>query len=1023
MKKTPILHFLLWGLVLCLGLVAGPALAQSATGSITGRIIDAQGEGLPGVTILVQGTTKGAATDVSGSFTISDVPAGTYTVTASSVGMSTARQEVTVTAGGAATVNVTLKEDATQLSEVVVVGYGTTRRQDVTGSVATVDSRDFIKGQVVNPANLVSGKIAGVSITPPSGAPGSSAPIRIRGGSSLNASNDPLLVIDGVPVDNHSLAGSPDVLSTLNPNDIETFTVLKDASATAIYGSRASNGVIIITTKKGLRGEKLKLNFSTLFSAAKNYRKVDVLSADEYRAFMLDSVVSESRPQYSLATATQRKWVRQYPNQSTDWQDEIYRTAYTSDNNLSLTGSIAEKLPFRASVGYLNQQGTLRGGNLKRNTASLGITPMLLDDHLRIDLNVKGIWSDHVFVEEGAIGSAVTFDPTKPVRSNDPVYAPFGGYWQWTTAAGALTSLAPRNPLGLLEQNRNRSTVKRSIGNAQFEYKLHFLPELKATLNLGYDIARGNGTQIIPREAASNINGLQNEYAEKKDNKLLDAYLNYSKDVLAGLRLDLTAGYSYQDFRYRNPQLRGARNFGDTLANAQNQFQPAQDAGYDLLSWFGRANLAFKDRYLLTGTLRNDRSTRFGPKNRSGWFPAAAFAWRVKGEDFLASSTAISDLKLRVGYGETGQQDVNDNYYPYLARYRFGTPTVQYPVGSQGYVTTLRPNGYNENLKWETTATYNAGLDYGFMDNRVFGAVDVYVRKTTDLLAFVNVPAGSNLTNQLYVNIGAMENRGIEASVNVVPVRNDNMTWTLNLNATYNKQKVTKLIAGEDADFRGFPTGGIGGGTANNIQLFSVGYPAKVFYVYEQKYKNGRPEVDASGNPVFVDRDTTGQHGATVIDQRDQYQAKQSQPKVFMGFSSNLQWKNFGLAFTMRSQFGGYIYRNVASNSSFYQRIKQSGWIQNTTPDILQTGFSTDKSLFSDYYLQKSDFLRMDNITLSYNFGSLIKEGTNLGVSLAVQNAFLITDYEGVDPEVFGGIDNNFYPRPRIFTIGLNASF
>ncbi len=1043
MRKTLTSWSLLLGVLAWL-IAALPALAQTGGGTITGRVLDPKGEPVIGATVLVQGTTKGAATDVDGNFTIREVPAGTYTVAVSSVGMNTFRQQVSVTDGSSATVAASMTDNAAQLAEAVVVGYGTARRQDVTGSVATVSTKEFMQGQVTNPANLVVGKIAGVSITPPSGAPGAGSPIRIRGGSSLSGSNDPLIVIDGVAVDNRGLEGAPDVLSTINPNDIETFTILKDASATAIYGSRASNGVILITTKKGLQGEKLRLNFNTQFSVAQNYRKVDVLSASDFRNLLKDSVASTGLPSYRVFGPGSQRILRQFPNQSTDWQDEIFTNAYTSDNNLSLTGSIAEKTPFRASVGFLNQQGTLRGGNVRRNSVSIGVTPSLFDGALRIDANLKGTWNDNLEANDGAIGAAIGFDPTKPVRSDLPQYAPYGGYFEWLETTGRLNTNATRNPVSLLEQRRNRSTTKRALGNVQFDYRLPFLPDLKAVVNLGYDFARGNRTVTIPVTAASDFNteGLMSESAERKDNKQLDAYLNYVKSFESfGGRLDFTAGYSYQDFRYRRPSVQTNRKLNGDFINPLFTSSIASDEGLTLLSWFGRANFNVKDRYLLTATVRNDRTSRFGPDNRSGYFPAVGFAWRVKGEEFLASTNSVSDLKLRLGYGQTGQQDVG-GFYPYLARYRFSEPTAYYQIGvdSDGkpiYVQTARPNGYNSNLQWETTTTYNAGIDYGFANNRVYGSIDVYERNSTDLLSNVDFPVGSNLTDRLDANIGELQNRGIEASINVVPVKTETIQWTLNLNATHNQQEITKLINGDKAGFRGFATGDISGGIGNRVQINAVGHPAGVFFLYQQEYdENGKPRVDATGNPVFVDVDTVGQRGRRVINEADRMPGKQWQPKVFMGFSSNLQYKQIGLAFTMRSQMGGYNYRNVASNSGFYQRVTQNASLNNVSSEISKSGFGTESSLLSDYFLQKSDFIRLDNVTLSYDFGQIFgakgsdatgtatsSRGVNLRASLAVQNVFLITDYDGLDPEVFGGIDRNFYPRPRVFTLGINASF
>jgi TonB-dependent starch-binding outer membrane protein SusC len=1029
MRKTLTSWSLLLGVLAWL-IAALPALAQTGGGTISGRVLDPKGEPVIGATVLVQGTNKGAATDVDGNFTIREVPVGTYTVVVSSVGMNTFRQQVDVTAGGSATVTAAMTDNAAQLAEAVVVGYGTARRQDVTGSVATIDSRQFVQGQVTNSANLIVGKIAGVVVTAPTGAPGAGSPIRIRGGSSLNASNDPLIVIDGVAVDNKSIDGAPDALSTINPNDIETFTILKDASATAIYGSRASNGVILITTKKGLRGEKLRLNFNSQFSVSRPNNKVPVLSGDEFRALINQSDVSPTRPQASLATPEQKALLG---TANTDWQDEIYRTAYTSDNNLSLMGSIAEKIPFRASVGYLNQQGTLRGGNLKRTTVSLGVTPMLLDDHLKIDVNAKGIINENLFANEGAIGTAVDYDPTQPVRSDDPRFAAFGGYFQWTvpnatTGRTDLVGLSPKNPVALLEQRRDRSTVYRGIGNVQLDYKLHFLPDLHANLNLGYDIVRSAGTTFIPADAGSDYNnatpslsGSFNEYQQKKDNKLLDFFLSYGKNLgETGIRLDLTAGYSYQDFRYRTPSLPTTRAANGELKTPTNPITLASDQGYTLLSYFGRANLNFKDRYLLTGTLRNDQSSRFSKDNRSGYFPAVGFAWRVKGENFLATSTAVSDLKLRLGYGQTGQQDIVDQYYPAQPSYRLGDNTAQYQLGDQFY-NTARAGGYNPLLKWETTTTYNAGLDYGFIDNRLYGTIDAYLRKTEDLISFVDFPAGSNLTNRLNANIGELENKGVEFGITGLPLRNDNMTWSISANATYNKQEITKLIVPRDV--AGFTTGNIDGATGTQGQINAIGYQSSAFYVYNQLYSNGKPLLNAAGEPLFL---TKAGDTSAVPTPDDRIIYKQWQPKVALGLSSNFSYKKASIAFSMRANLGNYLYNNVASRRSNYKQfLGNQTYLANGVDAINETNFTSNakEALLSSYYVQEASFLRMDNVTFGYDLGSLIKEGTNLRLSVAVQNVFVITKYEGLDPEVFGGLDKQTYPRSRTFTLGVNASF
>ncbi|WP_400191370.1 SusC/RagA family TonB-linked outer membrane protein [Hymenobacter sp. B81] len=1002
---TPKLWFLLFLLVCC------SLSAAAQTGAISGRLLDDKNLPLPGVTVLVEGTQLGTSTNSEGGFLIQNVPAGPQTVVASFVGYTTKRLPVTVTAGQTATIaDATLAENTTLLSEAVVVGYGTQRRQDVTGSVATVTEREFVQGQISTPEQLINGKVAGVQITSNGGAPGSGSAIRIRGGASLNASNDPLIVIDGVPVDNTELAGSPNALSLINPNDIETMTVLKDASATAIYGSRGSNGVILITTKKGLAGEKIRVNFNTQFSVAKNTRKIDVLSADEFRRLINDeSIVDATGNPYS--TPVTRSFLG---TANTDWQDVIYRTAYTTDNNLSVTGN-AGPLPYRVSVGYLNQNGVLKTNNLERKSVSIGITPVLLDGHLRVDANVKGSIIDNRFADAGVITNAIFFNPTLPVFNDSARYAPYGGYQQYLTTANAPQGLAPSNPLARLEQRRDLSTVKRSIGNLQLDYKLHFLPDLRANLNLGYDISRSKGSTFVPATEFSEYNnrGVNNRYSQDRDNKLLEFYLNYGKDLPNELgRLEVLGGYSYQDFiRYRpfefnynaNRELVNPAQVRDNDSKSQNT----------LVSFYSRVNYNLKDRYLFTGTLRADGSSRFA-NNKWGYFPAAALAWRVKGENFLVDNTTFSELKFRVGYGITGQQDVGDDY-PALARYSQGSGTVQYQLGDQ-YYTTLRPASFDPNIKWEETTTYNAGLDYGFFDGRLLGTVDVYLRKTEDLLNRIETAAGSNLSNRVLTNIGSLENRGVELGLTGIVAQGEKFNWTLNANATFNRNKLTRLNLVDNPSSPGVEVGGVAGGTGTNIQINSIGFPINSFYVYEQVYENGRP-VDNK----FVDRNGDG-----TITPADRYRYKSPNPQAVLGLGSNLTYGKASLAFTLRSYLGNYVYDNVNSNAANFASIYPAQpFVRNSTRDILETRFTGAGTGFrqSDYYLKDASFVRMDNLTVGYDLGSLIKESTNLRVSVAVQNVFVLTKYEGIDPEIFNGIDNNFYPRPRTVTFGLNVGF
>ncbi|WP_223649088.1 SusC/RagA family TonB-linked outer membrane protein [Hymenobacter psoromatis] len=1022
LAKLRFLLLLTFGLTASLG-----AWAQAGAGSISGRVTDTKNEGLPGVTVLVEGTSVGGSTNADGTYTIGGVPAGPHTLVISFIGYATARVPVTVAAGKTTTLAPqALGENATALGEAVVVGYGTARKQDVTGAVTTVTDKDFVQGQITNPEQLVQGKVAGVQITTDGGAPGAATQIRIRGGSSLNANNDPLIVIDGVPVDNSQgstatsggVAGASNPLSLINPNDIATFTVLKDASATAIYGSRASNGVILITTKKGLAGDAISVNVNSQTTVSKRYNSLPVLSADEFRATV-----------QQVAPAK----VNLLGNANTNWQDQIFRTAMTYDNNVSLSGSIGRNLPFRVSYGNLNQQGILITNKLVRNTGSLSLTPVLLDNHLRVTLNVKGSVTDNNFANTGAIGSAAIFDPTQPVYSGNSAY---GGYYEYvqdpTNPASAPQQLAVKNPVASLQLTRDRSTVLRSIGNVQLDYKLHFLPDLHANLNLGYDITHSNGANNqsinladdyynVPYDPTNLVNrgGSYTLYQQDRHNKLLEFYLNYSKQF-GDHRIEVLGGYSYQDFLTTSPNyasyLGQDGNYSPTGLAQQVIRAPANvnpfRTQYTIVSFYGRLNYNFKDRYLVTGTLRSDQTSRF--PGQKPLFPAASVAWRVKGEDFLKDNTTVSELKLRVGYGRTGQQDVYGiaGDYPTIQRYALNNLQAQYLLGGIPY-DPYSPQGFNNQLKWETTATYNAGLDVGFLDGRLTASVDAYYRKTTDLLNGIYLPSLTNFTNFYVFNVGSLENRGVELNINLNPVRTTNFRWDINLNATYNKNKILSL-GPQQPGFVGVENNGIGGGTGTNIGIFSVGQPSSAFYVYKQVYDtNGKPL-----NDVYADLNGDGK-----IDANDRYVYKQSAPPVLLGFSSNMTYKQLSLAFTLRANLGNYVYNNIQSQYGNYQGINANGsYLLNVTQDANYTQFpnTTQNRYSSDYYIQNASFLRMQNATLGYNVGKVFSNKGNLTLSFAVQNVFLVTKYTGLDPEIPSGIDNNTYPRPRTFTFGLN---
>ncbi|MCK4406048.1 MAG: SusC/RagA family TonB-linked outer membrane protein, partial [Bacteroidales bacterium] len=875
---------------LFLGYMTG--LAQS--GEVTGTVTDAaDGQTLPGVTILIRGTTIGTTTNVEGKYTIIVEPDATLVF--SYVGYET--QEIVVQPN--TTVNVALNVALTELEEFVVIGYGIQKKEDATGSITAIDAKAFNTGAITSPTELITGKIAGVQITNGGGAPGSETTIRIRGGSSLSASNDPLFVIDGFPVDNEGISGMRNPLNTINPNDIETFTVLKDASATAIYGSRASNGVIIITTKKGVKGKEGKpfnLSYNGNFSLSTPTKKIDVLSAGEFRALEHKHYPGQ---------------VNMMGDASTDWQNEIFRSAFGMDHYLSLSGAY-KTLPYRFSAGYSNQDGILKTDNLKRTTLSAALNPTLFNNHLQINFNVKGMFIKNKFADRGAIGAAMQYDPTKPITSdslytgfylddnNDtiPFQTNYGGYNVWTQDNGRPVAMGSSNPVAMLNMRDNKSDVNRVIGNIQLDYKFHFLPELRANLNLGYDRSKSEGSIIVPEYAPWVFDpvhggGTYNTYEQEKKNELLDLYLNYVKYVdNIQSRFDVMAGYSWQHFWRKDYLING--NYSRTW-NLDTIDNPTE---YYILSFFGRFNYSFKDRYLLTFTLRNDGTSRFSPDNRWGLFPSVALAWKILDEPWMQNTNILSHLKLRLGYGVTGQQNIGQGNYPYLPIYTYSQINAQYQFDTT-FITTLRPEGYDANIKWEETTTYNIGLDYGFADDRFYGSLDFYYRKTKDLLNVIPVPAGTNLTNYILTNIGDMENKGVEFSITTRPIVKENLLWEVGFNATYNKNEITKLTATDDPDYLGVATGGISGGVGNTVQMHSVGYSASSYFVYEQVY-------DANGNPIegmYVDRNGDGE-----ITDDDRYHYKDPAADFYFGISSYLQYKNWNFSFAGRANFGNYVY-------------------------------------------------------------------------------------------------------------------
>lgn len=976
-----------------------PAHAQELT--VSGTVTELEtGDPLPGVNITVKGTTdRGTTTNLEGQYSLrvnsEDVLVFSY------IGFVT--REISV--DGRETIDVQMTTDVQALSELVVIGYGTQERGDNTGSVQVVSSRDFNQGAITSPEELFQGRAAGVNVTSNSGAPGAGATIRIRGGSSLSASNDPLFVVDGVPLDEGGISGMRNPLNSINPNDIESITVLKDASATAIYGSRASNGVIIITTKRGQADQALQVSYTGRFSYQTNNDRIDVLNAGQFTEFVEQGVADDRLSANALNSLG---------NSSTDWQDEIFRNAFTQDHNISVAGSF-RSLPYRVSLGFSGNQGVLQTSYNDRLTGSVALNPSFLDDQLNLDINFKGMRVDNRFATTGAIGAAISFDPTQPVYSGDDNQ--FGGYFAWLDNSGQPISISPANPVALIDQRRDISTVYRSIGNVKVDYSPSFFSDITATLNLGYDYSDvGDGLVTVSDEAAyaydaSGLSGVRTDYDQKKENELLDLYLNYNSELPAiKSQLDLTAGYSWEHHFEKGSNY--STNFDRTQA-VRVDTDTDYATEYYIASFFGRANYSLMNKYLLTGTLRYDGTSRFSKDNRWGLFPSFAFAWKMHEENFLSGFDKLSELKLRLGYGVTGQQRIGQGNYPYLPQYTFSEETARYPFGNE-YITTLRPEGYNANLKWEETTTYNVAMDYSFNDEQVFGSVEYFFRETSDLLNVIPVPAGTNFTNRILSNVGTLEVEGLEFDITSRLLSTEDTFWQVTFNATYTVDEITKLTTVDDPSYVGVETGGIAGGVGNTVQVHSVGHPRNSFFVFEQVY-------DVEGNPIeglYVDRNGDG-----VLSEADKYRLESPNPDFTFGLSSRYEYKNWDASFAARASFGNYVYNNVASdNAIFSQTFNNTGFLTNPTEYIFDTDFD-NAQYRSDHYVENASFLRLDNISLGYTFDSLHDLVSSMRVSATVQNVFTITEYSGQDPEVFGGIDYNLYPRPRTFMLGLHLNF
>lgn len=942
--------------------------------TVTGTVTDeANALPLPGVNIVIKGTTTGASTDFDGNYSImlnqGDVLIFSY--------LGYATKEVTFT--GESPFNVSLSEDAGQLDEIVLIGYGTTTKKDATGSIESVTAEDFTKGNIVTPENLLSGRVAGVTVNT-SGAPGSGSEIKIRGGSSINASNDPLIVIDGLPITNDNIGGSRGILASINPNDIDSFTVLKDASATAIYGSRASNGVIIIVTKKGKT--EFSADYDLQYTFGENTDQIEVFSADAFR----DLVNSQDLP---------ASFIDQLGTANTNWQDEIFRKTVSANHNVTLRGSLFDVLPARFSFGVTKQEGALLTSQFDRRNLSLALNPSFLDNHLKVNINANLSFEDNRFADSGQIGAALGYDPTQPIYDAD---SPFQGFYQHRD--GDVLLLGGNNPVASLLQTNNTGDSERFFGNINLDYKFHFLPDLKAVLNLGFDQTSGWEDQFSVFPSNTNISANQEVKYQIRKNQSLDGFLNYKK-TFGNIDTDFTAGYSYQ--RFTNNGFFTGNQF-----NPESQGDSYADPDIVLIGFFGRTNLTFFDKYLLTLTYRRDGTSRFSEDNRWGDFYAGALAWQISEEDFLKDSKTISNLKLRAGYGITGQQDIFESDL-FLTRYRNGNANSQYQFNNNTIVSFI-PLEENPDLKWEETRTIEVGLDYGLFDNRISGSLNVFQKDSEDLLFNAPVPDGSNFSNSVVQNIGNLRIQGLEFTTNVDVIRKEDLNLNFNFNATFLDREITELAFGQDVT-----TGGIAGGTGGVVQIYREGEAPNSFYVYEQLQ-------DGQGN--YIEGAYLDLNGDNVINDEDRILKANPDPDVVLGFQSNLEYKNFDFSFNLRANIGNYVYNNVNSSRAQYDLLQSNSVLGNIPVSVLDTNFNTTSDvILSDVYVENASFLKMDNITLGYTFKELSNLVKSVRIWGGVQNVFVLTEYSGLDPEVFNGIDNTIYPRPRNILIGANIKF
>ena len=997
-------------------LLTASSFAQS--NAIKGQVKDASGEPVMGATITVNGKAVGI-TDMDGNFSVDAAPGTNLTITYLGMNPKTVQASKNMV--------ITMADDEKALNEVVVIGYGRAKKNDLTGSVTAIKPDEMSKGITSSASDMLVGKIAGVDVQTGGGQPGSGAQIRIRGGASLKASNDPLYVIDGLAIDNNNLTGTSNILAMINPNDIESFTVLKDASATAIYGSRASNGVIIITTKKGRAGQRPTVTYNGDITVSTIQKKYEVLNASEFK----QAATSLGFDTSAMGTA------------DTDWQDEIFRTSVSTKHSLSIQGGLKD-MPYRIGLGFEDNNGILKNSWMKRFNTSINVAPSFLDKHLNFNFTAKYMFEKNRYVDDSsAINNALKMDPTQPVYGDGDKYKFFGGYFQY--AQDRSTSISdpnwmylpagsvPQNPVAILNQNKHIAKAHDISSNLEVDYKIHGFEDLNLHAAIGAHYMDGKQNDNISKYSVITENnyfgwyGTNHAYKYNIEGKAYAEYAHkfgvHDIDIMAGAEQSHyhSTGYNFgsgidEYLKDNNPQMvDGEWNYVHSPQYMKNTIGKSHNS---LVSYFGRLNYNLLDRYLLTATYRADGSSRFRNGKKWGYFPAAAFAWKINNEPFMKNVTWIDELKLRLGWGKTGQQDVGKDFY-YTPAYTVSNPYAQYPFGDT-YYETMRPGAYNADLTWEKTTTYNAGLDFTALNGRFGVNVEGYYRKTTDLISVVDIAGGTNFSNRLLKNIGSLENYGVELAFDVKPIVTKDFMWDVTYNVGWNHNEVTELDAGQH-DYVWLDKTATRGMGSTKLMINKVGEPANSFYVWQQVY-------DENGKPIeglYVDRNADGK-----IDEDDRYCYKSPAPDVIMGLTTKFIYKNWDFSAAFHASIGNYVYYDFLSDKANLSLIWEKGAFTNTTADAVNLGFwgkTLNPTQQSDYFVRNASYLKCTNMTLGYSFPALIKAGSEKICSgriyFTVQNPFIITKYKGIDPEIQGGIDNGRYPRPISFQLGLNLNF